>query len=377
MDSYSFLVISILTLIIIILVYSLIITIKRFKRPAPLSSPARLDAIVALAAAKHKEASLASSLLHEVVESMDMGIILVKNGAIDSFNPTAKRLLPELKGLIGSDLSYLRFKPGDKNIKLDKKVVQTAFMDLTSPMGLVTIQDVTESFDMASKLKVKERFSLMGRLSGQMAHQLKTELSVIAGRAQLLSLKLVDENSREARLIYQEARSISQKISHLLSFYKYQELQLCEIDLLSFLNHLVSNLKKNKEDFIFEINCPDELIINTDPYLLESALFLIMQNSMEEEMEASMSRVDTIQINSSVRVTICDNGKGIQDNMIEQIFDPFVTTRENGLGLGLFMARELIDKLKGRLYLDENPEKGACFNIELPMEIEDEKNTDS
>jgi len=237
-------------------------TIKRINRSTPLSSPARLDAIVALAAAKHKEASLASSLLSEVVESMDVGIILIKNGTIDSFNPTAKMLLPELEKFIGSDLSSLRFKPGDKNIKLDKKVIQTAFMDLTPPMGLVTIQDVTESFNMASKLKVKERFSLMGRLSGQMAHQLKTELSVIAGRAQLLSLKLVDENSREAGLIYQEARSLSRKISHLLSFYKYQELQLQEIDLLSFLNHLVSNLKKNKEDFIFNVNCPDDIIIN-------------------------------------------------------------------------------------------------------------------
>jgi signal transduction histidine kinase len=67
-----------------------------------------------------------------------------------------------------------------------------------------------------------------------------------------------------------------------------------------------------------------------------------------------------------VRVAIIDNGTGIPADMLERIFDSFVTTKQGGLGLGLSICRGIIAEYQGRIAAANNPDRGACFCVILP-----------
>jgi signal transduction histidine kinase len=68
----------------------------------------------------------------------------------------------------------------------------------------------------------------------------------------------------------------------------------------------------------------------------------------------------------TVRIAIIDNGTGIPANMIERIFDSFVTTKQRGLGLGLSICRGIIAEHQGRITAENNPDRGACLRVILP-----------
>jgi C4-dicarboxylate-specific signal transduction histidine kinase len=68
-----------------------------------------------------------------------------------------------------------------------------------------------------------------------------------------------------------------------------------------------------------------------------------------------------------VRVNVSDNGTGIQPDIAERIFEPFVTTKQNGLGLGLSICRSIVSSHDGQLAARNNPQRGATFSLSLPV----------
>ena len=68
----------------------------------------------------------------------------------------------------------------------------------------------------------------------------------------------------------------------------------------------------------------------------------------------------------SVRVAVCDTGPGVAGDQLERVFEPFVTSKTQGLGLGLAVCRSIITAHEGRLWAENNPEGGASFCFELP-----------
>jgi C4-dicarboxylate-specific signal transduction histidine kinase len=72
------------------------------------------------------------------------------------------------------------------------------------------------------------------------------------------------------------------------------------------------------------------------------------------------------RVAEGVRVTVADVGHGIPDNQLSHIFDPFFTTRPEGMGLGLTVCRTIVNAHEGRLWAENNPERGASFHFVLP-----------
>ncbi len=75
--------------------------------------------------------------------------------------------------------------------------------------------------------------------------------------------------------------------------------------------------------------------------------------------------------NKDLAIQICDNGEGIEDAILNKVFDPFFTTRDigAGMGLGLYKARALITAMQGSIELENGKEKGVCVTIKLPLTI--------
>jgi two-component system, LuxR family, sensor kinase FixL len=76
---------------------------------------------------------------------------------------------------------------------------------------------------------------------------------------------------------------------------------------------------------------------------------------------------------STVEITVTDSGHGIDPHRVPRLFDPFFTTRREGLGMGLSIARRIVDAHRGRITAENNPSGGATFRVTLPAATEESK----
>jgi C4-dicarboxylate-specific signal transduction histidine kinase len=110
--------------------------------------------------------------------------------------------------------------------------------------------------------------------------------------------------------------------------------------------------------------------IQGDRVLLEQVLVNLVLNSlqaMQHQPEASRQlAVETQSTATEVLLRVSDSGPGIADSVISQLFKRFVTTKEDGLGIGLSICRTIVESHGGRLSFDKRPEGGTTFTIQLP-----------
>jgi two-component system NtrC family sensor kinase len=125
-------------------------------------------------------------------------------------------------------------------------------------------------------------------------------------------------------------------------------------------------LKKIRVKKDYEDNLPG---IRSDHSKLRQVFQNIVLNAMtavEKDGEISLT---TRAVQNGVAVTIADNGPGIPEENMENIFDPLFTTKPEGAGLGLSICLNILQRLGGHISVKSEPEKGAVFTVELPLHI--------
>ena len=104
---------------------------------------------------------------------------------------------------------------------------------------------------------------------------------------------------------------------------------------------------------------------------MEQVLVNLIRNSIEAlcliNTNNKLIEISAIVYNEIVVIRIEDNGPGLNELIIDKIFNPFFSTREKGVGVGLSIARTLINSNDGKISINRNTREGACFNIELPL----------
>lgn len=121
-----------------------------------------------------------------------------------------------------------------------------------------------------------------------------------------------------------------------------------------------------------EINCPDELVIKSDPGLFSQVVTNLAMNALVhayDESDSGKMTIDFKDENSSVTMQFIDDGKGIPEDIVEKIFDPFFTTKrgEGGSGLGLHIIYNIVtQQLGGTIKCFSKPNKGTTFEIKIP-----------
>ena len=128
-----------------------------------------------------------------------------------------------------------------------------------------------------------------------------------------------------------------------------------------------SSLESKNIDLIFELDNPG-LKIEMDTYLIEQVLINLILNAVEackesENPEIILSAQKNVSGNRLIKVT--DNGTGIPDEIIDDIFIPFFTTKKTGSGIGLSLSRQIIRAHKGNLRVNSSPGTGTSFEIIL------------
>jgi two-component system, NtrC family, sensor histidine kinase HydH len=228
-----------------------------------------------------------------------------------------------------------------------------------------------------------ERLAALGQLSAGLAHEIRNPLGVIKGSAEMLGQKLGESNPIATELagyISTETNRLSALVTRFLNFARPLQADLAPQSIIAILDRAltdVASVWKGPAVQIEKYYAPNLPMAAVDEGLCEQAFINIVQNGFDAMGGASGGllrvKVATATANErdGVEVRIEDTGPGIPAELREQIFNPFVTTKKTGVGLGLSIVSKIMDGHHGFVRLENGRDgTGACFVMFFPAATE-------
>jgi signal transduction histidine kinase len=226
-----------------------------------------------------------------------------------------------------------------------------------------------------------DRTLAVGALSASLAHELNQPLSAILSNTETAELMLdsdcpdlpaIKEILADVHRADQRAADI---IKRLRDFLKGQESEYRDIGLSEIINgvvQIVSGDARQKGVELSYSNAPPDPTVRADPVHLQQVLLNLIINAMDAVSSRPLGqrkvRLDVAQVgDSDVEVSVRDTGPGIPGDKLGAVFDILFTTKPQGTGLGLFIARSIIETYGGKLWAENAPDVGAVFRFRLPL----------
>ena len=239
-----------------------------------------------------------------------------------------------------------------------------------------------ELLDKEEIMIAQSRHAAMGEMISMIAHQWRQPISVIAMDANNIladiELEMLDEKTLQsgAEDIIAQTQELSKTIDDFRNFFRPEktEEELFIKDIVDEAMKVIGkSLENNNIDVVLQLQ--DSKKIKTYSRELMQVLINLIKNAkeilIERKKENKKIFITLKEKGEHFIFNICDNGGGVDDEIIDKIFDPYFTTKgeKNGTGLGLYMSRTIVEKhLFGSLSVS-NKDGGACFKITLPLTI--------
>ncbi|HEY6241994.1 MAG TPA: PAS domain S-box protein [Burkholderiales bacterium] len=287
---------------------------------------------------------------------------------------------------VGQDL-YGRRKDGSE------VPVEVGLNPIDTPEGmciLASIIDITarrrseaEAALQRNELAHLSRVAILGELSGSLAHELNQPLTAILSNAQAAQRILgrgdgsMDEIREILKDIVEDDRRAGEVIKRLRALFRkeqvrYRPLEVNEV-VLDVLRMMRSDLLNRDVAASAEL-AADLPRVEGDPVQLQQVLLNLIMNGCDAMDGARADRRLTLRTAAAaggeVEVSVADRGKGIPPADLERIFEPFVSTKTEGMGLGLAVCRTIVAAHRGRLWAANNADRGASFHFTLPARME-------
>lgn len=217
----------------------------------------------------------------------------------------------------------------------------------------------------------------LAALAGSLAHEIKTPLSVIRINVELIAEDLAELDHPEARRLAQKVSVVERQCTRLesllndfLRLTRLNRLELVAGSLNALLEQVLDFFEadaKNRKVEIVRYLDGDLPIIKMDKQTLQAALQNMVKNSMEAMPDGGQLVVRTRMTRTGVAMDLIDTGQGISSPTLIKMFEPFYTTKDSGSGLGLPMAKKVIEAHGGVINVQSEEGRGTQFTLEFPM----------
>lgn len=264
----------------------------------------------------------------------------------------------EFQGLNGTKIYILAAYP----IFNEKKEILGALCDMID----ITTEKLNER-----KLQRAEHFAALGELSAAVAHEIRNPLTSIQGFLQLLITKETSPQNKEyIQIMLTELRRANKIISEFLQYTRPQKLNLKRAPVAPIIEEVAkiieAELTLKQIDFVFEAEPAPEFEIDGDQF--KQVLLNLFQNALQA-MEPGGKLTVRLTYDKEMKIlqiSIEDTGHGIPEDLLENIFTPFFTTKDSGTGLGLSICNRIIQNHGGKIEAHSQLGKGSKFIITLP-----------
>lgn len=338
-----------------------------------------------------------------LVENMPMGLVAIDmNGKIASFNQTAESVLqlssgevlwktPEhvlpqplcdlidelkiSKGIIEKEIDCpVR---GGKTIPLE--VIATLFQEeYRGFLGYVVLfRDLTQIQHLKREVLRSQRLASIGRLAAGVAHEIRNPLSSIKGFATYFKERYreVPEDQKTAEVMIQEVERLNRVIGQLLEFARPMSIQQRETSLQTLIQHSLKVIEgeANKKGIRVNTITPPEIEkVMIDPDRFKQVLLNLYLNAIEATGKDGRLTVEVArdEDEKDIRIIISDTGRGIKQDDLPHIFDPYFTSKSSGTGLGLAIVLKIVESHGGKIDVESHPGEGTTVTITLPSSKE-------
>jgi PAS domain S-box-containing protein len=351
-----------------------------------------------------------------VLERMAGGVHLADASGIVSFtNPGLDRMFGyEKDALLGRHLATLLDYPPAQTARIARQILgqlvakgswegelrcrrcdgssfltagRFSAIELAGATCVVAIyEDITERKSLEEQARRHQadlahvlRLSTMGEMASGLAHELSQPLTAIVNYAKACVRQLRAGRGRRRELLEMmeeaaaEALRGGEIIHHLWDFVHKKEPRRETVDLHRVLRDVLRLMAGEAERHGIAMRLePGATLpgVDVDRVQIEQVVVNLLRNGVEAichgECAIRELRVTTSVTAASVEVAVCDTGTGLLPEMADEVFAPFVSTKPNGLGMGLSISRSIVEAHGGRLWLTPNPEGGVCARFTLP-----------
>ena len=272
-------------------------------------------------------------------------------------------------------------KRGDELSDLAQAFNQMA-IDLNEAQEKI-IQEAETRLELERSLRQSEKLATIGQLASGLAHEIGTPLNIISGRAELAKRRL--ENNEEVQknldIIVQQTERITKIIQQLLGFVRKKRPDQKALNISTILettlDFLEQQVQKQRVRVVKEMkdNLPS---VMGDPDQLQQVFLNLILNALQSMSEGGKLRLSVsskwisregLEDGQRQYVEVCveDTGVGMEREVIQNIFNPFFTTKDKGTGLGLTVSHGIVQDHEGWVDVESEIGKGSVFKVYLPV----------
>jgi signal transduction histidine kinase len=238
------------------------------------------------------------------------------------------------------------------------------------------VQKLREKRALEEKLREVEHLSGIGQFARGIAHEIRNPLNFISLSIDHLREKYVPlEDARKEKFeslmmsIKQEIQRLNKLVGGFLDYGKPIKLSLREVELHSLVGEVLALVLAKAEKDNVEIITRYEVLpkLSLDPELIKTCIFNVILNAFQAMPDGGRLTVKTEASNSKVSMFFEDTGTGISRENLSKVFDPFFSTKESGLGLGLALTRRVVEEHGGKVDIQSTEGKGSTITISFPF----------
>lgn len=250
---------------------------------------------------------------------------------------------------------------------------------------ICVFEDLTEMRQLEDKMKQSEQLAAVGKFSAGLAHEIRNPLASLSGSIQVLKADLqLDVSSKKLmEIVIKETERLNSIVTGFLSYSQPRKNKNMVIDLTQLLQDLIVLLKNSKEyDPSIQINLsapPDHIVIQSEEDQIKQMVWNLCINGLQAMRTAGTLTIELRAVQGykhrefatdrkGVLLIVEDQGRGISPEEMKKVFDPFFTTRDEGIGLGLATVTQIVQRFAGHIGVTSEVDRGTRFEVFIPQE---------
>ncbi|MEC2075174.1 PAS domain S-box protein [Metabacillus fastidiosus] len=234
----------------------------------------------------------------------------------------------------------------------------------------VILRDLSDRKHAEQLLIRSEKLSVAGQLAAGIAHEIRNPLTAIKGFLQLMQPEKMNVD-QYFNIIFSELNRIELILSELLMLAKPQEISYRTSNIVALVKDVATLIETeaNLSNVMIEQNYEEStLSVNCDENQLKQVFINLLKNAIDAMPKGGTVTLSARVVKQMVEIAVQDEGEGMEEEVLNRIGEPFLTTKEKGTGLGLMITYKIIDNHRGSVKIESEVGKGTKFIVSLPIE---------
>ncbi|WP_347551668.1 ATP-binding protein [Pseudalkalibacillus hwajinpoensis] len=334
---------------------------------------------------RNRQIEKIKQLNETILNSVHVGMVLVIEGMDSVYNEAAQTMMEEdhllkerLRKLTIHETSRRSEEIWDHKHKEEKVYYAVNYKVLSTAekhRSIITFEDITNRRKLEQRVERMSRLASLGEMASGIAHEIRNPLAGIKTTTELLIRRLNLSNDQLALTenMLLDIDRVNKIITNILQFSRPMDSNPSMVKVDETVRSLVLLMKRiasEKNVTLQHVENAYDIMVDRD-HLRQILLNLILNgiNAMPDGGELTLS---SKRSDNDITITVSDTGIGMDDSVMEKIFDPFYTTRSQGTGLGLSIVHQLVVQNKGEIDVRSTIGKGTTFRITFPTRKEGE-----